>query len=613
MKYVLAFSIGPVAHFIAAGRRSRDLWYGSTWLSKTTTAVATFLREQPGFDKLLSPSNERLERLEKDGPPEKHGGRVSNKILAVVAPTDDKDPQKWLQHLAAKCRNQAREFLVGQIDAVLRRVNNDKILHRGAVHAQSHALLQGDFIEFAAAWAPVNDGQNEFGGAVGRACELRDHIPKLFVHPSFSRLGVARSDLDEGRDTVLFPEKQTDPIEIRHARAKLGLIENEELDAIGLLRRLAPGLGSLPFPPVTRVAVDAWLEGCTNSPIAEPILRKLQSIMAAAESSSGDDFYIWGTPSDEPAAGKNRFPHEASVLLENGGEALQKSVERTLDRQGPWATIRATLLDVNNLVRQLHGIVGPPIPYYAFIEMDGDGIGKLLRSKKNPKDYQDCVKKLDAFADEAAPVLEREGTAFYVAADELAAYVPVDKALDVVHEVAVLFANHVEGKTMSAGIVFAHARDDLRGVRDAARKALGKAKEKRKKDVSDHGYVCLREMPRAGSDRETLDALAKIHKEMGYLVGAILEGRISLRTEQHLRDHLARFGDVKSTEQQPGGVLLARDAVRRQFQRSGDTENDPLHGQVERLETWNDVERLANEIRMASRIADVRAQRGKTS
>ncbi len=619
MNYVLAISIGPVAHFIAAGRRSRDLWYGSTWLSKTTTDVAKFLQTQPGVENLLSPTKSRLESMER-APAQKHGARVSNKILALVAPNAGGDPQKWLQALAAKCRERAREFLITQLERVLSEIDDkdDVIVHRGAFRAQIKSIRDGDFLEFAAAWAPAPRDQDPFfGKAVARACELRDRIPKLFVQPSFSRRGVARSDLDEGRDTVLWPEKQGHENQVRRKRAQLGIIESEELDAIGLLRRLAPRLGNarlgkLPFPPVTRVAVDAWLQGCANSPNAEPTLRQLQRVVFNAETTQKEDFYIWCTPSDEPADGKNRFGYEASVLLEGGCDALRKSVEHELMRAEP--AIDKTLQEVNGLVRKLHGVVGLPIPYYAFIEMDGDGIGALLQAQEDFDSYQTCVAKLDRFADDAAKAIESQGTAFYVAADELAAYVPLDKALGVVHDVAVLFAKHVDGKTMSAGIVFAHARDDLRGVRQAARDALGDAKEARRKAGAPHdGYVCLREMPRAGSVRETIGPLADIHKEMGYLVKAILEGNISLRTEQHLRDHLARFGDVKSTEQSPAGVLLARDAVRRQFRRSGDSESDPLHERIESLRTWNDVEKLANEIRMASRIADVQAQRGKTT
>jgi CRISPR-associated protein Cmr2 len=617
MKFVLAISIGPVAHFIAAGRRSRDLWYGSTWLSETTCHVARFLNDQGA--ELLSPTKERLQEILNEGP-QKHGGRVSNKILALVTPDQSNYQQSYLQVMAANCRTKAREFLISQLGRIPSIVNNDDaILHRKALEAQIDAIRGGDFIEFAAAWAPVPQGQEAFGGAVSRACELRDRIPKLFVNPSFSRSGVARSDIDEGRDTVLCPEKQTDGPAVRASRARLGLIESEELDAIALLRRLSPrlgngDLGTLPFPPVTRVAVDAWLEGCALSPQTKPVLEKLRIVMHDAMHDPEGNFFIWGTPSDEPHKDE-RFPYESSVLLENGCEALRKSVQHALYGEPPWPAIDKTLRNVDEHVRKLYKFAGLPIPYYAFIEMDGDGIGDLLKSKENPDDYKTCVQALDAFAKDAADFVEGEGTAFYVAADELAAYVPLDKALDVVKQVAKLFDKSLPGKTMSAGIVIAHARDDLRGVRRAAHEALGKAKEARKNEDSKEGFVCLREMPRAGSDRESFGPLGRISDNIQHLVQAIGDGRISLRTEQHLRDHLARFqGVIGNDETPPPGVLLAQDAVRKQFKRSGDTgKDDPLKKRVDGLNDWKDVEHLANEIRMASRIADVRAQRGKTS
>lgn len=619
MKFVLAISIGPVAHFIAAGRRSRDLWYGSTWLSQTTCHVAGFLRDE-GVE-LLSPTEGRLQTIDKEDP-QKHGGRVSNKILALVTPNQSNYAQAYLQVMAANCRTKAREFLISQLERISGIVNNDDaILHRKALKAQIAAIREGDFIEFAAAWAPVSENEKDpFGGAVARACQLRDRIPKLFVHPSFSRSGVARSDIDEGRDSVLCPEKQTDGPALRVARAKLGLIESEELDAIALLRRLSPRLGNkdvgtLPFPPVTRVAVDAWLEGCARLPEAKPTFERLQSAMADARGNRqrpNDDFFIWCSPSDEPHQDE-RFPYEASVLLENGCEALRKSVQKALYPEPPWPTIDKTLRNIDEHVRQLYKFAGTPIPYYAFIEMDGDGIGDLLKSKEKDGDYKTCVKALDAFAKDAADLVEGEGTAFYVAADELAAYVPLDKALDIVKDVAKLFEKHLPGETMSAGIVIAHARDDLRGVRRAAHEALGNAKEARKNEDSKEGFVCLREMPRAGSDRETIGALTRVTADLQHLVQAICAGRISLRTEQHLRDHLARFEGVIGNDKTPPGVLLAQDAVRKQFARSGDAgKDDPLKHRVDGLKSWKDVEHLADEIRMASRIADVRAQRGTT-
>lgn len=614
MKFVLALSIGPVAHFIAAGRRSRDLWYGSTWLSKTTIDVAKYLQDQRDVT-LLAPSDSRLEYIY-DEKKQQHGSRVSNKILALVT-VDEAHTKTRLSKLTKECRTKAREFLIAQLNKIpctITKVTlDDRILHRNALDKQILAIRNGDFIEFSAAWTLAPDDKDPFFGKnVARACELRDSIPKLFVHPSFSQAGVARSDLDEGRDSVLVPVKRDAPLELRQARAQLGLIESEDLDAIGLLRRLSPRidnaeLNTLAFPPVTRIAVDAWLEGCTNS----PVLKHLREIIAKAKSDQGANFFIWCTPSGEPGQTEKRFPYEASMLLENGADALLEFVKRTLMEGEPWPTLEPTLRKVNDLVRKLHKVAGTPDPYYALIEMDGDGIGEYLKEQKSQPAYTDVVKQLDAFAKEAVDVVEKHGTAFYVAADELAAYLPLDKALDVVKAVAKCFGDSVPGKTISAGIVFAHARDDLRGVRKAAHDALEAAKAKRKDDkVEAKGYVCLREMPRSGSNRETIGSMDDVRTKMDHLVTEMCTGRISLRTEQHLRDHQERFENVTAPCEIPPGVQMAQDAVRKQFKRSGETNpDDPLKERVDALKTWKDVESLANELRIASRIAYVKTQR----
>lgn len=46
--YLATLAIGPVQGFIAAARRSRDLWFGSYLLSEVSKAAACFLHQQPG-------------------------------------------------------------------------------------------------------------------------------------------------------------------------------------------------------------------------------------------------------------------------------------------------------------------------------------------------------------------------------------------------------------------------------------------------------------------------------------------------------------------------------------------------------------------------------------
>ncbi len=48
MSHLLAISVGPVQGFIAAARRTRDLWFGSYLLSEISRAVAKAIENQGG-------------------------------------------------------------------------------------------------------------------------------------------------------------------------------------------------------------------------------------------------------------------------------------------------------------------------------------------------------------------------------------------------------------------------------------------------------------------------------------------------------------------------------------------------------------------------------------
>ena len=56
-EYVLIVSIGPVQGFIAAARRSRDLWSGSWLLSEMAKACAKSLYEQKAELIFPAPTN----------------------------------------------------------------------------------------------------------------------------------------------------------------------------------------------------------------------------------------------------------------------------------------------------------------------------------------------------------------------------------------------------------------------------------------------------------------------------------------------------------------------------------------------------------------------------
>ena len=92
MSHLLAISVGPVQAFIAAARRTRDLWFGSYLLSEISRAVAKAVEKQGG--NLVFPASSAA-------------NNVANVILAELAGGDPKE-------VAAKAKEAAqtrwREF-----------------------------------------------------------------------------------------------------------------------------------------------------------------------------------------------------------------------------------------------------------------------------------------------------------------------------------------------------------------------------------------------------------------------------------------------------------------------------------------------------------------------
>jgi CRISPR-associated protein Cmr2 len=81
--HLLAISVGPVQGFIAAARRTRDLWFGSHLLSEISKAAAKSVYDDGG--RLVFPAPEAPADLEPDSPL-----IVAKVILAELREADPK-------------------------------------------------------------------------------------------------------------------------------------------------------------------------------------------------------------------------------------------------------------------------------------------------------------------------------------------------------------------------------------------------------------------------------------------------------------------------------------------------------------------------------------------
>ncbi|GEM88334.1 type III-B CRISPR-associated protein Cas10/Cmr2 [Meiothermus granaticius] len=217
MTYLLAISIGPVQDFIAAARRTADLYAGSQILQELSKHAAQFLHSKGA--ELIFPADPNA-----DG---------ANKILAKVSA----DPKQ----LAEEAKKAVQERL--------EQIWNDTISKLSGTHRDSIDQVRvkeqlGSFLEFYAAWVPLQK-YPESRQAVERLLAgrkaLRDFAPTQ-QHDD----GVPKSTLDPSRAAVIDPRKWGGAtVRLRSGSHRpLRIKPTEFLDAVSLLKRCYGALKS---------------------------------------------------------------------------------------------------------------------------------------------------------------------------------------------------------------------------------------------------------------------------------------------------------------------------------------------------------------------------------
>ncbi|GHV23154.1 type III-B CRISPR-associated protein Cas10/Cmr2 [Planctomycetales bacterium] len=259
--YLLAISLGPVQGFIAAARKTRDLWFGSYLLSEIAKAAAKHIAANGG--ELIFPGvNDAAKELVPDSETS-----VANVILAIVknppAPDEKKDGKitaiaKYAREVEKAAKSRWLEF------AEKARAQIEELAQAGKKEFAEVLRLPlweqqvGDVIEFYAAWVPYDD-EKEY-------VEKRQRVMRLLAgrknlrdfNPSSGVERLLKSSLDGANESVFFdglPKKFYAPQWLR---------EGEHLDAVGAVKRFATGE---PFPSTSEIAV---------TPLGQVAVKKVQ-------------------------------------------------------------------------------------------------------------------------------------------------------------------------------------------------------------------------------------------------------------------------------------------------------------------------------------------------
>ncbi|MCF7936055.1 MAG: type III-B CRISPR-associated protein Cas10/Cmr2 [Synergistales bacterium] len=525
---LLALSIGPVQEFIAAARRTRDLWFGSYLLSEVAKAAALGASEA-GAELIFPAAGDK--ELRPADPKEEDTLSVANVILAEIRGNTKVEDVRDAARKAAERR--WRDF-----------ADQARQIAGGAVAASRWDRQVEDVIEFYAAWTPLNG--TGYQAARKRVMRLlagrkacRDFRPHL------GSAGIHKSSLDGGRESVLQSPRDRLGGGLKRdtgtIRGRMRLKAGEELDAVGLVKRLAGG--RVRFPSVSRVAADPWIRGIREG--------DLEELSTACGRIPGEML------SRVPGGPFEIFPYEGTVLFPT--RHAQMVEESTGERPGgDGEALNKALEGVPALVDRLIRSYGEPFPYLAVLAADGDHMGALLSEKETPHDHREFSGELSRFAIEARKEIKKHnGVAVYTGGDDVLAFLPVDQAVDCADKLRKRFADIMEpvakgsnaAPTLSAGISIAHCLEDLEDLLDFGRKAesLAKGKKLPEKEQRNGLAVVVRSRGNAPTTFRAQWTDPRIDRLQEW-VGHFLEGERSNKLPYELRRRAGHFRNWTETE-----------------------------------------------------------------
>jgi CRISPR-associated protein Cmr2 len=519
-------SLGPVQDFIAQARRTRDLWYGSFLLSELSKVAAKALAERGQLVfPALDAGDERLEPREDP----KDAFNVANKIVALVPAGDAESAAQAARDASLDALRRRGDSVRDRCREMLADVNTLDVAWDEQIES---------FLEVAACWAPVPEGDDGYGAArrqVEAVLAARKTL-REFEPWRQQRGAVPKSTLDGARETVLCGERDVTQRPWRTYR----IAEGEQLDAVGLLKRA----GGKPeqFIPIANVAAAKWLLSLERE--AKATLEELRAVCDRAHEDDRLDGmsgrFKW----------TKLFPYDVELLRKERWPAIEK--ERGLERE--WLETH-----VGPAAKEL-----TPPTYVACLVADGDHMGNTIEALRTSDAHRDLSRVLAEFAQEdARRVVEKDhdGLLVYAGGDDVLAFVCVQQAVACADALRVAFERRmrslalpagVDHPTLSVGVVIGHVQEHMGELLREGRQAEQDAKR-------DRNALAVRVVKRSGGTltwRRRWDDALNPAQAIAAAQARLADKSLSVKKVFAVRDRLRRF-DL--TGRMPGAQVEAAD------------------------------------------------------
>ncbi len=453
-KWLLEITFGPVQGFIAAARRSRDLWAGSRMLSEVARGAAKALRES---GELIYPADAAVDAVTDTG-------NLSNTLLAIVDAADE---------------HALRQFVAGVQQAgraALTKVANEEVdewrraLAPNPLRDDLWTMQVSNAIDSYAAWVRFDDPANYLRAhralkqALTERKNTRDFAPHAAAEDGFD-LGIPKSSLDGINESVL-------PKHRGRAQRWPGLGEGEQLDALGCIKR-SFGLQET-FTALPRLAADPWLERLDDA-TADALCSAYAPLVK----------HEFATHCRGNRGCYEKLPFDAGLLF--GGALEQAIAEARRERDDAAEKALRHLGDV------LREIPSRPNPYVALLVADGDRMGKFLEHARTHEQHTAVSKAIAAFSN-AVPDIARDhrGHAIYHGGEDLMVAYPLKSAVAGARALSKAFAEYMQPMidallptaddrsdglpTLRAGLAICHLAEPMGFIRRAAEDAEKLAK-----------------------------------------------------------------------------------------------------------------------------------------
>ncbi|HEX3555842.1 MAG TPA: type III-B CRISPR-associated protein Cas10/Cmr2 [Thermoanaerobaculia bacterium] len=476
MAQLLIVTLGPIQDFIAAARRSRDLWFGSWLLSELSKATARAMAEECGLEALVFPGILKPKELQPGSLTS-----VANKIVLRVP--DGKDPAA----VASLGERGMRDRLHQLRDEAFSNIHGPHFIRPRAEDQVE------DLIEYV--WVSTPER------SVDGYSAAREKAESLLAARKNTRLWnpvswgdqVPKSSIDGERESVLHEHLfdsigEEGELTPEQARQQYGVGKTERLCGVGLLKRHGTRANSkYAHRFLSTGHLAAWPLYSRTRELADPELATAWGKYVKALENGGINLREQEIVQGDGWIHDSLFGrYDGSLLFEGRLAELFKEAENPDRRQLQDATVALA-----ELLKKIG--VPTPLPYYAILLADGDHMGKAIERQKTFEKHRELSRQLDQFAQRVRTIVERDhgGELIYSGGDDVLAFVPLHKVIGCARELAAEFQRQLAGfpihedeekkevPTLSAGIGISHFMDPMGGALKLARKAESLAKVER--------------------------------------------------------------------------------------------------------------------------------------